>query len=122
MEVIIDNTRRCGFSSQFLLLGPILEFGYHESARNVLIGIYLAYNNTMREIIVKIPVEVDEELLEKLKKDIDVVVRLRVARELLLKEWDKRFAKSELTEEECLELGKEVSRASLKAWKEKGKI
>ena len=74
----------------------------------------------MEEIIVKVPVEVDEELLEKLKKDIDVVVRLRVARELLLKEWDKRFAKSELTEEECLELGREVNRASLKAWKEKG--
>jgi len=25
-----------------------------------------------------------------------------------------------LTEEECLELGREVNRASLKAWKEKG--
>lgn len=80
----------------------------------------LSYNSLVREIIVKVPVEVDEELLEKLKKDIDVVVRLRVARELLLKEWDKRFAKSELMEEECLELGREVNRASLKAWKEKG--
>jgi len=30
----------------------------------------------------------------KLKKDIDMVVRLRVARELLLKEWDKRFARA----------------------------
>ncbi|MGB9718918.1 MAG: hypothetical protein ACPL4E_10895 [Thermoproteota archaeon] len=74
----------------------------------------------MAEIVVRIPTEVSEELLAKLKKDIDVVVRLRVARELLLKEWGERFARSVLTEEECLTLGREVNRASLKLWKEKG--
>ncbi|MBC7091100.1 MAG: hypothetical protein H5T50_04225 [Nitrososphaeria archaeon] len=76
----------------------------------------------MAEIIVKIPMEVSEELLAKLKKDIDVVVWLRLARELMLKEWDKRFAKSNLTEDECLTLGREVNRMSLKLWKEKGWI
>ncbi len=74
----------------------------------------------MAEFVVRIPTEVSEELLAKLKKDIDVVVRLRVARELLLKEWGERFARSVLTEEECLTLGREVNRASLKLWKEKG--
>jgi len=49
-----------------------------------------------------------------------MIVRLRLARELLLKEWEKRFSKSELTEAECLELGKEVNKAVLKLWKEKG--
>jgi|YelNatPaOPRAMG01_1025707.scaffolds.fasta_scaffold227516_1 hypothetical protein len=73
----------------------------------------------MTEIIIKIPTEVSEELLAKLKKDINAVIRLRIARELLLKEWDKRFANSTLTEEECLKLGKEVNKASLKLWKEK---
>lgn len=74
----------------------------------------------MAEIVVRIPTEVSEELLAKLRKDIDVVVRLRVARELLLKEWDERFARSNLTEEECLTLGREVDKESLKLWKEKG--
>ncbi|MBO3798484.1 MAG: hypothetical protein QXO47_10355 [Thermoproteota archaeon] len=74
----------------------------------------------MAEIVIRIPTEVSEELLVKLKKDIDVVVRLRVARELLLKEWDERFARSDLTEEECLTLGREVNKASLKLWKQKG--
>ncbi|MEM3407327.1 MAG: hypothetical protein QXR03_03470 [Candidatus Aenigmatarchaeota archaeon] len=76
----------------------------------------------MTEIVVKIPAEISEELLAKLKKDINAIIRLRIARELLLKEWDKRFANSMLTEEECLKLGKEVNRASLKLWKEKGWI
>ncbi len=34
--------------------------------------------STVKEIIVKLPAIVDEELLETLKKDIDVVVRLRI--------------------------------------------
>ncbi|MEM2950878.1 MAG: hypothetical protein QXV52_07270 [Nitrososphaeria archaeon] len=76
----------------------------------------------MSEIIVKIPKEVDKRLLAKLKRDIDAIVRLRVARELLLEEWDKRFAGSKLTEEECLELGRKVNRSTLKMWKEKGWI
>ncbi|MBO3755321.1 hypothetical protein KEJ21_07530 [Candidatus Bathyarchaeota archaeon] len=74
----------------------------------------------MTEIVVRIPTEVSEELLARLKKDIDMVVRLRVARELLLKEWDERLARSNLTEEECLTLGREVNKVSLKLWKQKG--
>ncbi|MBS7612618.1 hypothetical protein KEJ27_10560 [Candidatus Bathyarchaeota archaeon] len=74
----------------------------------------------MTEIVVRIPTEVSEELLARLKKDIDMVVRLRVARELLLEKWDERLARSNLTEEECLTLGREVNKASLKLWKQKG--
>lgn len=50
----------------------------------------------------------------------NTTVRLKLARELLLKEWDKRFSKSELTDEECLKLGREVNKASFKHWKEMG--
>ncbi len=75
---------------------------------------------SMTEIVVRIPTEVSEELLARLKKDIDMAVRLRVARELLLKEWDERLARSNLMEEECLTLGREVNKASLKLWKQKG--
>jgi len=74
----------------------------------------------MTEIVVKIPTEVSEELLAKLKEDIGAAVRLRIARELLLKGWNKRFANSTLTEEECQKLGEEVNKATLELWKDKG--
>ena len=74
----------------------------------------------MAEIIVEVPTELDERVLAGIKREIGMIVRLRLARELLLKEWEKRFSKSELTEAECLELGKEVNKAVLKLWKEKG--
>ncbi|ADC66573.1 hypothetical protein Ferp_2465 [Ferroglobus placidus DSM 10642] len=74
----------------------------------------------MVEIVIKMPEEIDEKLLAEIQEEIRRIVKLRLARELLLKEWDERFSRSELSDEECLELGKEVNRAALKIWKEKG--
>jgi len=75
----------------------------------------------MAEIVVEIPeLKLDRKFFEELERDINATIRLKVARELLLKEWDKRFSKSELTEEECLRLGREINKASFKHWKEMG--
>jgi len=75
----------------------------------------------MAEIVVEIPeLKLDRKFFEELERDINVTIRLKVARELLLKEWDKRFSKSKLTDEECLRLGREVNKASYKHWKEMG--
>ncbi|RLJ02050.1 MAG: hypothetical protein DRP10_02400 [Candidatus Aenigmatarchaeota archaeon] len=75
----------------------------------------------MAEIVVEIPeLKLDRKFFEELERDINATIRLKVARELLLKEWDKRFSKSELTDEECLRLGREINKASFKHWKEMG--
>ncbi|NOZ76347.1 MAG: hypothetical protein GXO65_01420 [Euryarchaeota archaeon] len=72
----------------------------------------------MGEIVVKIPGEVDSKFMSELEKDIKAVVRLKMARRMLMEEWDQRFAKSKLTEDECLSLGKAANKAALKRWKE----
>ena len=75
----------------------------------------------MAEIVVEIPeLKLDRKFFEELERDINATIRLKVARELLLKEWDKRFSKSELTDDECLRLGREINKASFKHWKEMG--
>jgi len=75
----------------------------------------------MAEIVVEIPeLKLDKQFFEELERDINATIRLKIARELLLKEWDKRFSKSELTDEECLRLGREINKASYKHWKEMG--
>jgi hypothetical protein len=76
----------------------------------------------MAEIVVKIPEELEmgEELRSRLREDIESVVRLRLARELILKRLDEMLKDSKLTDEECLELGEKVKEGVFKRWKEKG--
>ncbi len=86
-----------------------------------LFGLYNKVALFMVEIVVEIPeLKLGKQFFEELERDINTTVRLRLARELLLKEWDKRFSKSELTDEECLKLGRKVNKASFKHWKEMG--
>jgi hypothetical protein len=75
----------------------------------------------MSEIVVHIPdISVDEQTKSALKEDIRAVVRLRLARELLLKRLDKLLAESRLTEEECLLLGERVKDEVVVAWRRRG--
>jgi len=75
----------------------------------------------MVEIVVEVPeVRLNKQLLKELKRDISTVVRLRLVRELLLKEWNRRFSKSKLTDGGCLTLSRDINKASLKHWKEMG--
>jgi len=72
------------------------------------------------DLKIEIPAEMDPKELEKFERDIKLFVKLRMARDLLLREWNKRFSKSKLSEGECIELGREVNKTSFKVWKEKG--
>jgi len=55
-----------------------------------------------------------------LKEDIRAVIRLRLARELLLKRLDKMLANSTLTDEDCLLLGDKVKEGVAEEWKRRG--
>jgi len=56
----------------------------------------------MGELVIKIPgIELDEKTKSELKEDIKSVIRLRLARELLLKRMDKMLENSTLTDEDC---------------------
>ena len=55
-----------------------------------------------------------------MEKDIKLFMRFKLARDVLLKEWEKRFRNSELSEEECIKLGRKVNKSTFKLWEEKG--
>ena len=55
-----------------------------------------------------------------MKEDIRAVIRLRLARELLLKRLDKMLANSTLTDEDCLLLGDKVKEGVAEEWKRRG--
>ena len=75
----------------------------------------------MVELVINLPdVKLSKKLLKELKEDIDRTVRLRMAREMLLSEWDKRFSDSSLSEEDTMDLGRRANKQSLKVWKDKG--
>ena len=75
----------------------------------------------MGELVIKIPgIELDEKTKSELREDIKSVIRLRLARELLLKRMDKMLENSTLTDEECLLLGNKVKEGVAEEWKRRG--
>ena len=75
----------------------------------------------MGELVIKIPgIELDEKTKSELREDIKSVIRLRLARELLLKRLDKMLENSTLTDEECLLLGNKVKEGVAEEWKRRG--
>jgi len=71
--------------------------------------------------VVKVPdVSLDAGTKALLAEDIQAVVRLRLARELLLKRLDTLLAGSTLTEEECLLLGERVKGEVVAEWRRRG--
>ena len=75
----------------------------------------------MVELVIKIPgIELDEKTKSELREDIKSVIRLRLARELLLKRMDKMLENSTLTDEECLLLGDKVKEGVAEEWKRRG--
>jgi len=75
----------------------------------------------MVELVIKIPgIELDEKTKSELKEDIKSVIRLRQARELLLKRLDKMLENSTLTDEDCLLRGDKVKEGVVAEWKRRG--
>jgi len=75
----------------------------------------------MGEVVIKIlGIELDEKTKSELRADIKSVIRLRLARELLLKRMDKMLENSTLTDEECLLLGDKVKEGVAEEWKRRG--
>lgn len=75
----------------------------------------------MGEVVVEIPgVKLDKKTRSELKEDIRAVVRLRLARELILKRLDKLLESSTLTDADCLVLGDKVKEGVVKEWKKRG--
>jgi len=71
--------------------------------------------------VVKVPdVSLDAGTKALLAEDIQAVVWLRLARELLLKRLDTLLAGSTLTEEECLLLGERVKGEVVAEWRRRG--
>jgi hypothetical protein len=77
----------------------------------------------MAELVIKIPgIKLDEKTKSAFKEDIRAVIRLRWARELLLKRLDKMLQNSSLTDEECLLLADKVKEGVAEEWKRRGKL
>ena len=75
----------------------------------------------MGEVVIKIlGIELDEKTKSELREDIKSVIRLRLARELLLKRLDKMLENSTLTDEDCLLLGDKVKEGVAEEWKRRG--
>ena len=73
----------------------------------------------MVEVVVKLP-KLESQLEKQVVKGIEVLARAEVARAVMLERLNKMLSKSELTEEECIKLGRKVNRAMRKRLEEKG--
>lgn len=75
----------------------------------------------MCEIVVEVPgVKIDKKTISEMREDIRSVVRLRLARKLLLKRLDKMLENSTLTDKDCLILGDKVKEGVAEEWKKRG--
>lgn len=75
----------------------------------------------MVEIVVKIPeIKLDKQARSELEEDVRSVVRLRLARGMILKRLDKILENSTLTDEECLALGRKVKVGVAEEWRRRG--
>jgi len=71
-------------------------------------------------IIIKIPkLNLEKELKEKLKEEIERSVRTEILKILLLKKLDEQLKGSELTEEECIELARKAKKEVFEKLKKK---
>lgn len=87
----------------------------------ILVTLTLLEVMEMGEVVIKIlGIELDEKTKSELREDIKSVIRLRLARELLLKRMDKMLENSTLTDEECLLLGDKVKEGVAEEWKRRG--
>lgn len=73
----------------------------------------------MKEIIIKIP-EMSSETEKEIVKGIEILSKAEIARALILERLNKLLKESELTEEECIVLGREVKESMRKSLEEKG--
>jgi hypothetical protein len=72
-------------------------------------------------LVVKIlGIEFDKKTKSALKEEIRAVIRLRLARELLLKRLDKMLEDSTLTDKDCLLLDDKVKEGIAEEWKRRG--
>jgi len=74
-------------------------------------------------IVIKIPkLNLEKELKEKLKEEIERSVRTEILKILLIKKLDEQLKNSELTEEECIELARKAKKEVFEELKKKGII
>ena len=73
----------------------------------------------MGELVVKIP-DLFKVDMSELAKGVEEFVKLRLARDLMLERLDELLKNSELTEEECIELGKKVKKGRFEKLKQMG--
>ena len=73
----------------------------------------------MPELVIKIPerFKVDES---ELAKGVEEFIKLRLTRDLLLERLEELLKNSRLTEEECIELGREVKKGRFERLKQLG--
>lgn len=75
----------------------------------------------MSEFVVKVPgVDIDDATRSELIDDIRSLVRLRVARDLLLKRSDRLLKESVLSNGECSLLAKRSEEDIVKEWRKRG--
>ena len=75
----------------------------------------------MAQVVVNVPgVKLDKRVLSELQTDIRSVVRLRLARDSILKRLDKMLQNSELSDEDCMILGNEVKQNAADKWAQRG--
>ena len=75
----------------------------------------------MAQVVVNVPgVKVDKRVLSELQTDIRSVVRLRLARDSILKKLDVMLKNSELSDEDCVILGNKAKQNVADKWAKKG--
>jgi|APCry4251928382_1046606.scaffolds.fasta_scaffold107464_1 hypothetical protein len=75
----------------------------------------------MAQVVVNIPgVKLDKKGLSELQNDIRSVVRLRLARDSILKRLDEMLQNSELSDEDCMILGNEAKQNVADKWAQRG--
>ena len=75
----------------------------------------------MGVVVVKIPDRFKVDLSD-LAKGVEEFVKLRLARDLMLERLDELLKNSELTEEECIELGKMIKKGRFEKLREMGLV
>ncbi|MFZ2070760.1 MAG: hypothetical protein WAV32_04000 [Halobacteriota archaeon] len=73
----------------------------------------------MGELVIKIPDRFKVDMSD-LARGVEEFVKLRLARDLMLERLDELLKHSELTEEECIELGKMMKKGRFEKLKQMG--
>jgi len=75
----------------------------------------------MAQVVVNVPgVKLDKRVLSELHADIRSVVRLRLARDSILKRLDVMLKNSELSDKDCMILGNEAKQSIADKWIKRG--